>query len=162
MCRTAARCSSDGREEMVFYGASNPGLVVTSVKVFVKAVNWSPHEEAIEVAAGSLYVGQQPSHGDRKTTNLRSGGSGNTLLLASFMASIVFFNPFVTIPPLPVEPQCPITHAAIVLISFGRTSTLSTLSNDWPDRWKWISQLPEFNHELGKFPFSLGNSGCLP
>ena len=36
------------------YGASNPGVVVASVDVFVKAVNWSPDEEAVEVAAGGL------------------------------------------------------------------------------------------------------------
>ena len=124
---------------MILYDGSNVGVVVTSVEIFVEAVNRSPHEEAIEVAARGLYVGQQHNHDDGKRTNLRSGGSGNTLLLASVIASIVFFNPFVTIPPWPVEPQYPYTHAAIDLISLGRILTLVTLSNDWPDTWKWIS-----------------------
>ena len=146
----------------MLYGGSNSGFVVTSVEVFVVAVNRSPYEEAIEVAGGGLCVGQQHSHGDGKTNDSRSGGSGNILLLGSFMASIVLCNPPVTIPPLPFVPQCPRTHAAMDLMSFGTITLLSTLSNDWPERWKWISQLPGISTNYARFTFSLGNGGCLP
>ena len=52
--RGAACCCSHGCAEVVAYGASDPGVVVTGVDVFVKAVNRSPDEEAVEVAAGGL------------------------------------------------------------------------------------------------------------
>ena len=51
---------------------------------------------------------------------LRSGGSGNILTLGSaVMASIVFFRPLVTIPPLREKQQRASTHEAMALMSFG-------------------------------------------
>lgn len=52
-------------------------------------------------------------------TVVRSAGSGNLRLLPSFMESIVFFIPFVIIPPLPSLPQFPTTHLAMSLMSLG-------------------------------------------
>ena len=74
--RTEAGSSSNGRFEVVIYGASNPGVVVTGIPIFVAAVNWFPYEETIKVAAWGLYVGQQHSHGDGKTTTYGAEDQG--------------------------------------------------------------------------------------
>ena len=59
------------------------------------------------------------------------------------MASIVFFKPFVTIPPKPKTQQRASTHEAIALMSSGTIEKRSTLAADWPDVWNMISHVPE-------------------
>ena len=87
-------------------------------------------------------------------TVVRSAGSGNLRLLPSFTESIVFFIPFVIIPPLPSLPQFPTTHLAMSLMSVGMIETNSRSSADWPDVWNRISHVP------GKIP-SQGDSLSL-
>lgn len=65
------------------------------------------------------------------------------------MASIVFFKPFVTIPPLPKTQQRASTHEAMALMSSGTIQKWSTLAADWPDVWNTISHVAEKSLSIG-------------
>ena len=101
--------------------------------------------------------------GGYRSVILRSGGSGNISTPGSaVIASMVFFKPFVTIPPLRKKQQRASTHEAMALMSFGMIEKWSTLAADWPDAWNMIWHVPDqiSQHRGGFGLFSRRRCGC--
>lgn len=59
------------------------------------------------------------------------------------IASIEFFKPFVTIPPLRRKQQRASTHEAMALMSSGTIQKWGTLAADWPDVQNTISHVSD-------------------